>query len=260
MKRQRISPVWWAYSLRRWLTGLAPASEARLIHRERDLSVAWLPGSTARLVLVFTSLQRAALHPDKLEFRGVASDHGRNHVLFITDRDRGWYSTPGKRERIEAVVRRFLSEHDIRTVWSMGNSMGGYGAILFSDQLPVSKVVAFVPQILIAGDWTAKWPSIKDSVECDLTPIIAGSDCVFHIVTGDAYANDQIHFNHLRRTLADAAHVKFVIAPGQGHDVAAWLKKQGQLAPLVSALWAGDRKALEACSRAIERPLDLTLF
>lgn len=266
MKRQRISLVWWTYAIRRWCTGRAPESEARLIHREPDLAVAWLPGRTSRLVLVFISIRRAALHPNKLEFRGIASDEGRNHVLFINDRERSWYSEPGKRDRIEAVVRRFMLEHGIQTVWSMGNSMGGYGAILFADRLPISKVVAFVPQILMTDavidqpDWTANRPNIRPTVERDLTPIIASADCIFHVVTGDAYADDRIHFGHLRQRLADARNVKIVIAPGQGHGVADWLKKQGQLARLVAALWSEDRPALEDCSKAIERPLDLTLY
>ena len=266
MKRQRLSLVWWVHAIRRSLTGRSSASEARLIHRERDLAVAWLPGRSDTLVLVFISIRRAALHPDTLEFRGIASDDGRSHVLFINDRERSWYSTPDKRARVEAVVRRFMAEHGIQTVWSMGNSMGGYSAILFTDRLPVSKVVAFVPQILMTNavidqpHWSVHRPNIRDTVERDLTPIMAKANCTFHVVTGDAYAGDRTHFVHLREKLADAKNVKFVIVPGQGHQVADWLKKQGQLAPLVAALWAGDRQGVQACSLALERPLDLSLL
>lgn len=235
------------------------------MHRERDLAVAWLPGRSPTLVLVFISIQRAALHPDTLEFRGIASDHGRRHVLFINDRERSWYSTPGKRERVEAVVRRFIAAHGIETVWSMGNSMGGYSAILFTDRLPISRVVAFVPQILMTPavigrpSWVTHRPNILDSVERDLAPIMAKAPCEFRIVTGDAYAGDLIHFGHLRDRLGDAPHVRIVIVPGQGHHLASWLRRQGLLAPLVAALWTDDREGLEHCSQALERPLDLSL-
>lgn len=263
MRRQGISPVWWVRSLRRRITGRSSALDARLMHRERDLAVAWLPGRSPTLVLVFISIQRAALHPDTLEFRGIASDHGRRHVLFINDRERSWYSTPGKRERVEAVVRRFIAAHGIETVWSMGNSMGGYSAILFTDRLPISRVVAFVPQILmtpsVIDHWSSHLTKLLDSVERDLTPIMAKSRCEFRVVTNDAYPDDLIHFRHLRAQLSDAPHVRFVIVPGEGHHVAAWLKNQGQLAPLVAALWTDDREGLEHCSQALERPLDLSL-
>lgn len=263
MRRQGISPVWWFRSLHRRITGRLTTLDARLIHRERDLAVAWLPGSSPILVLVFISIQRAALHPDTLEFRAIASDHGRHHVLFINDRERSWYSKPDKRERVEAVVRRFIEAHGIETVWSMGNSMGGYSAILFCDRLPISRVVAFVPQILmtpaVIDHWSSHLTKIQGDVERDLMPIMANARCEFRLVTNDSYSDDLIHFSHLRAHLSGAPHIRFVIVPGQGHHVAAWLKKQGQLAPLVAALWTDDREGLENCSRALERPLDLSL-
>lgn len=265
MKRQRISPVWRLMALRRWLTGQAPTDEARLIHRDRGLAVAWLPGRSARLVLVFISIRHKALHPVTLEFRGVASDQGRNHVLFINDRERSWYSVPGLRDRIAEIVRHCVAEHGIEEIWAIGNSMGGYGAILFSDRLRISQVVAFVPQLLMTKEllakpnWAAYVAPIRERVERDLIPIIAAADCRFHIVTGDRFADDILQMGHLRKTLSDAPQVRIVIAPGQSHYVARWLKDQGQLAKLVTALWAGDRQGLEDCSRALPQPLDLTL-
>lgn len=264
MKRQRISPVWRLLALRRWLTGQAPVGEAQLIHRDRDLAVAWLPGSSARLVLVFISIRHGALHPDRLEFWGVASDRGRNHVLFINDRVRSWYSRPGQRDRIAGVVRRFVAEHGIDTIWSIGNSMGGYGAILFSDRLRISKVIAFVPQLLMTPEvlaqpnWADYVAPIGDEVERDLIPIMAAADCRYHIVTGDCFADDILHMGHLRKALPDDPKIRIVSAPGQSHYIARWLKEQGQLARLVAALWAGDRQTLEDCSKALPHPLDLS--
>ena len=265
MKRQRISPVWRFQALQRWLSGHAPANEARLIRRDRDLAVAWLPGSSTRLVLVFISIRYEALDPQVLEFRGIASDNGRNHVLFINDRERSWYSAPGLRDRIADLVRRFVARHGIEEIWSIGNSLGGYGAILFCDRLPISKVVAFVPQLLMSKEalaqpnWANYVAPIRDGVERDLIPIMAAADCRFHIVTGDRFADDLLHMGHLRKTLPDAPKVRIVTAPGQSHYVAKWLKDHGQLAKLVTALWAGDRQGLEDCSRALPQPLDLTL-
>ena len=265
MKRQGISPVWWVQSLRRWLTGHAPSDQARVIHRDGDLAVAWLPGTTKRLVLVFTSINRKPLHPNRLEFRANASDQGQNHVLFINDRRWSWYSRPGLRDKIAGLVRKVIAAQGIETVWSIGNSMGGCGAILFRDRLPISKVVAFVPQILLRDEvidrptWAANRHRIMPKVERDLTPIMAAKGTEFNLVYGDSDEDDQIQLGHLRQRLPDASHVRIVIVPGQKHDVARWLKAQGQLAGLTSALWTGDRTALEGISRRLETPLDLTL-
>ena len=265
MKRQRISPVWRLNALRYRLTGQSPVDEPRLIHRGRDLAVAWLPGRSTRLVLVFISIRPGALTPNVLEFRGVASDHGRNHVLFINDRARSWYSVPGQRDRIAGIVRDFVAEHGVSETWAIGNSMGGFGAILFSHQLRISKVVAFVPQLLMTPEvlalpnWADYRAPIRDEVERDLVPIIAAADCQYHIVTGDRFADDLLHMAHLRKTLPGTPKVKIVVAPGQSHYLARWLKNNGQLTRLVAALWAGDRQELENCSRALPQPLDLSL-
>ncbi len=264
MKRQRLSPVWRLHALRRWLTGQSPVDEARLILRDRDLAVAWLPGRSTRLVLVFISIRPGALNPDVLEFRGVASDQGRNHVLFINDRERSWYSAPGQRDRIAGIVSRFVASHGISETWAIGNSMGGYGAILFSDRLGISQVVAFVPQLLMTSEvlslpnWADYLAPIRDGVEPDLVPIIAAADCRFHIVTGDRFDDDILHMGHLRKTLPDTPKVRIVVAPGQSHYIARWLKDQGQLARLVAALWTENRQELENCSRALPQQLDLT--
>ncbi len=265
MKRQRISPVWWVQSLRRRLTGHAPVGEPQMIHRDRGLAVAWLPGRSSRLVLVFLSIQRKALHPDRLEFRANASDQGQDHVLFINDRWWSWYSRPGLRDKLAALVRKVIAAQGIETVWSIGNSMGGFGAILFRDRLPISKVVAFVPQILLRDEvidrptWAANRHRIMPEVERDLTAIMAAKGTEFNLVYGDSDEDDRIQLGHLRQRLPDASHVRIVIVPGQKHDVARWLKAQGQLAGLTSALWTGDRTALEGISRRLETPLDLTL-
>jgi pimeloyl-ACP methyl ester carboxylesterase len=265
MRRQRISPLWWWQDLRRRLTGHTAAVEPRLIHRDGALAIAWLPGTSTRLVLVFLGITYRALSPARLEFRGIASDQGRNHVLFINDRRRSWYSWPGMRDRVAEVVRGFVLRQNIDEIWSIGNSMGGYGAILFRDRLPLSNVVAFVPQILMServiegSVWSANRPDITDAVERDLTPIMAASDTRYHLVYGDRDQDDPIHLDHLRQHLPDAAHVRIVIAPGQQHYVAKWLKDQGQLSRLVAALWAGDRQKLEDCSKALETPLNLSL-
>jgi len=265
MRPQRISPVWWVLALRRWLRGHAPEGEPRLIHRDPDSAIVWLPGRSDRLVVVFLGIQGKRLRPNRLEFSDIAWDQGRNNVLFVTDRHRSWYSRPDQRERIAKVIRRFAAAKGFNTLWSMGGSMGGYGAILFAGLLPISQVVAFVPQVLMTEEvicrpvWAINRPNITDAVVRDLVPVIAGTKARINILYGDRDEDDLIHFGHLRRTLPASELVRIVIAPGQTHKVAPWLKAQGQLGRVVAALWAGDRRELEDCSKALERPLDLAL-
>ncbi len=265
MRPQRISPVWWFMALRRWLTGHAPQGEPRLIHRDPDSTVVWLPGQSSRLIVVFQGIQGKRLRPYRLEFSDIAWDEGRNHVLFVNDRHRSWYSRPKQRDRIAEVINRFAAGLGCETIRSMGGSMGGYGAILFGDRVPFSQTIAFVPQLLMTEavirrpNWAWNRPNITDAVTRDLVPILGRATGVVTILYGDVDKDDLIHFGHLRRTLPLAPQVRIVIAPGQDHKVAPWLKAQGQLGRVVAALWTQDRNALENCSKALPRPLDLSL-
>ena len=262
---QAISLQWAYAALRRKLTGRGLDTDPRLIYRDRDFAIAWKPGSSKKLVLVFAGIRAKGFHPEKLDFHGVASDLGQNHVLFITDRHASWYSRKGMRDRIITQVRKFADAHGIGSMQAIGNSMGGHGAILFCRDLPISNVMAFVPQIamhewlLSMEDWDKHRPHIKNDVERDLNPIIAASDAKFSIAFGDQYKNDQIHFGHLRKILPLVENVKVVVVPGQAHDVAAWLKGQGHLASFVRAMMTGNRAEIENISRLLVRPLDLTL-
>jgi hypothetical protein len=262
---RKISLAWQYQALRRWLTGRPALNEARLIHRDADLAIAWLPGRSTRLVLVFVSIQARPFHPDKLQLRGFVSNHGQHHVIFINDRRNCWYSRDGMRDRIACTVNQVIAREGIETIWSIGNSMGGYGAILFCDRLPITRVLAFVPQILMTDEvinqpiWRKNRPVITDQVERDLTGLMADTTRTFHLVYGDKDDDDPIHFSHLRRRLPAAPHVKIVVAPGQQHHVANWLRSQGQLGKLIDAIWAEDREALEACSRKLTTPFDLSL-
>ena len=264
-KRQGISPVWRLQAIRRLLTGRSPANEPRLIHRSFDTALVWLPGVSTNLVVVFLGIQRNSLRQKRLDFMDIASQQGRNHVLFVADLCRSWYSRPGQRDRIYAMIRRFVTLHHIETISTMGGSMGGYGAILFSDLLPVRNAIAFVPQLLLSEDvinrpnWSQNRPNITDAVDRDLTRVMAKTGCHFHILYGDQDEDDRIHLGHLNRELPNAKHIGIVIAPGQKHYVGPWLLAQGQLENLVKALWAEDQKALENCSKALERPLDMSL-
>jgi pimeloyl-ACP methyl ester carboxylesterase len=265
VSRQIISPVWYLQALRRWLTGHAPADEPRLIYSDPTVAAVWLPGQTTRLIVVFQSARRRSLKEKRLDFRAMAWDHGRNHVLFVSDRRKSWYSRPGQRERITGLIRQFAARHGVETIWAVGSSMGGYGAILFSNRVPFSQVIAFVPQLLITdavtsgANWARNRPNITVEVERDLVPILASTSCRVHLVYGDQDADDLIHLNHLRQTLPDSPNVKLVLAPGKDHGIAPWLNAQGQLAQFATALWTGDRQALEECSMKLDTPLDLSL-
>ena len=215
--------------------------------RDRELTITWLPGRTDRMLLSFAGMGPARGRRRKaLEFASIAGEGG-HHVLFITDMRRSWYSRPGLRARIvrevEAIVRR-ETIHDLRAI---GNSMGGYGAILFAADLPISHAAAFVPQIVMTPEvlampqWNGVRRAIGDTVERHLGPIMLSAPTRFAVVFGDQDIDDRIHVSHLPQ----AANINVLTLQGRDHKVARWLKEQGALHDLASAMLDGNTARID---------------
>lgn len=225
----------------------------RTLLSDREVLITWLPGQSRTLVLVFAGQGAARRGRDRLEFPDVASAQGRNHVLFISDLARSWYSRPGLCERIAGVVRGFMATHGIVDVAALGNSMGGFGAILFCKYLPIANVAAFVPQISMVNEvidgplWASSRARITDAVEKDLGPILSGSRCRFSLVYGDHDEDDNIH----RARVPLAGNVEVLVIRGCDHKVARWIKDRGMLPQIARAMLTGDRAAFDTCRLAL---------
>lgn len=228
-----------------WTIGLR-GPVPQLVVRDADLMVNRLTGTSDRLVLVFTSKRGHGRRLSYIEFPQIAADNGRNHVLFITDVTHSWYGRPGLIPRIERIVNDYIAANRISDVRAIGNSMGGFGAILFSRSLPISHVAAFVPQIAITPEILARpsWDGWRDAVpvaaERTLVPILIEGRARITLVFGTVDADDTLQ----RGLVPDAAPVEMVVLPGFGHDLARSLNDRGLLGGLVGAMLDGDAEKL----------------
>ena len=71
--------------------------------------------------------------------------------IFLRDFKQAWYqkgidSTTNNPQKIVEYLKKTISENNYEKVTFIGNSMGGYAAILFGSILNVDKVVSFAPQ------------------------------------------------------------------------------------------------------------------
>lgn len=223
-----------------WALGLAGPRPV-LLHHDGELALHALAGRSDRLVLVFTSGRGRGRRADKLEFARVASDGGRNHVLFVTDLALSWYSRPGMRDRIVAAARALIADRGIREVRAIGVSMGGFGAMLFSRDLPVSHVAAFAPQIemtpaAMAGrSWDGWREAVTPAVEPSLAGLMPVSPARYTLLYGDRDEDDLAQ----RARVPVAPNVSLLEAPGHGHDIATAMADRGLLAPVAAAMLDG---------------------
>ena len=231
-------------------------AQPRPVVSDRELSITWLPGHTDRMLLAFAGMGPArGRRRNRLEFASIAAAGG-HHVLFITYMRRSWYSRPGLRARIVREVETIARRENIRDLRAIGNSMGGFGAILFAADLPISHAAAFVPQIVMTPDvlalpqWNGSRHAICDTVERNLGPIMASAPTRFAMVFGDQDFDDRIHVSHLPQ----AANVDVLTLQGRDHKVARWLKEQGALHDLASAMLDGNAARIDHYRKSLNPP------
>jgi len=225
-----------------------------ILKSDDRLMIRWLPGNSARLILAFTGVQHRMGGLPMDEFIGAASADTRNHVLFISDMKRSWYSSKALVRRIVRAVKAFITTHDIRETFAIGNSMGGYGAIRFASLLPITKVVAFSPQISLhpATILEIRWAEFRASFGPDLlrslrAPIQRSNARFFLFFGGESQPDrDQA------RLLPEIDRLTVRFLRGCDHDAAAHLKKALMLAPLLAEIFGHDPVRLAKVDALLE--------
>ncbi len=232
--------------------GASPRDTPQLIHEDARLRVTYLParGVGARpseLVVAFSGIGHGLGGMQTEEFAGSAAEKGgRNHVLFITDKQRSWFSAPGLMDEITDHVRKIAAQVGVSSCVTIGNSMGGYGAVRLSREFPVSCAVAFSPQfsmhpeIVVETRWEEHRPFI------DLARHLPLSDCMapparYYLVFGGSSRSETKH----RDLFPVFDGVTILSLPGAGHNIVQKIKDFGLLTTLVQALFAHDTAQIE---------------
>ena len=209
-----------------------------LLLRDDLLALRWLPGTSGRMVVVFTGLKLGVAGGHVTEFAGSASAHG-DAVLFVTDRTASWYSAPGLWRRIVTWVRYVRRSERVREVMSLGTSMGGYGAILLARHLPVTRAVAFSPQVTrdeaVVAD--GRWPALDHPPPARDVSEACVARTEYLLLASEGCTLDRRHLARMPRT----PNVHRLLLPGHHHNAAGRLKAAGLLTPVVAACLSGAR-------------------
>lgn len=196
-----------------------------------------LPNGASRVVISFSGLHNTDGKP-RFEFGSTLQALDTN-VIFVCDHTQSWYShgVPGLGGDASTVARslRELTQFYFpgQPVVTLGNSMGGYAALLFSCLCEFQKSISFVPQTLIPDPRYSSYFNDSAVPYADLNPIVAASLAQHLIVTGDEAA-DLAQVAAVSK-LATAEHRTMA---GAGHDVALVLRKRRELQPLIASVLA----------------------
>lgn len=167
--------------------------------------------------------------------------------LYIRDLDQAWYQRglPGVGRNVKEVadfLRRQLAEQRVERSVMIGNSMGGYAALLLGTLAGVDEVHAFSPQTFLSPfrlirhrdlRWWRQmmrvWVRPQARAYWDLRPILALSAGNCHVHYSGSNKRDVAH----AQNLAGIAGVSLHAYPEGGHRLVGSLRDSGALADLL---------------------------
>jgi pimeloyl-ACP methyl ester carboxylesterase len=157
-------------------------------------------------------------------------------TFYVIDKTRSWYNSTY--DVIVEALAAALETRKLAYAATVGNSMGGFGAMLFAEALSGMTIsLAFAPQSSVCRTlvpWETRWQNWTGRITAwtipDLAPRLGRVQ--HHVVFG---SNDPLDRRHAAR-LAASRNVKLHEVSDCGHDVAAVLKQRGQLAGFLSML------------------------
>ena len=167
-------------------------------------------------------------------------------TLFVRDIDHRWYQYGSDDSNApDAVVHRIRStaaKVGANRLVCLGNSMGGFGALMFGSLLQADAVMAFAPQTAIRpaltdsiGDkrWCRYQADIADYPHGDIALLPQPPEVT--ICYGLENALDIAHVDRLTWTFRR-------IATPAGHGAVRRLKESGELVPLIASMIGGQAR------------------
>lgn len=213
----------------------------RVIYNDDVMEITHQPGDGREAVVSFAGTGMALGGIQMEEFRKSLSGR-RNEILFVKDKRRHWYNATFA--RIVSVLNRVLDHMAITDTVTIGNSMGGFGAIAFAGHLKNCRsALAFSPQSCVDPTivpWENRYTEHTGTVEhwsgLDATRMLS-RDVGYTLLFGSA---DALDIRHARRFLVDQFPTLSVyVVDGVGHDLAAELKRRGRLQDVIDDVLLG---------------------
>lgn len=210
-----------------------------------------LSGVTPQLVVAFTGIGKSDARCQTEEFIASSSQNGRNHVLFVADTLRSWYNEPGLHEEILAVVEDYRRRHRIERIATFGNSMGGYGAILFAGAIGARSCLSISPQYSADPARVPeerRWREYRDHIKRFTRPpleTVLSPECRYFVLHGGG-AVEKPHWSRFPR----APFMHHYLIGSAGHGVGRRLKAAGIINTIARQAIAGRPVALRRTLRA----------
>lgn len=124
------------------------------------------------LVVSFQGMSDA-VYPEKkdslpyLYYNMLTKSKKKNNYIFFKDDEQAYYN--GDYDKIQTIIKDYISEYNPPHTYFIGQSAGGFAAILFGELIGVDKVISIAPQINLewyeSENMVERYSRISESTE-----------------------------------------------------------------------------------------------
>lgn len=218
---------------------LCKNKDYKSLYEDEFIKVVQLPGCRKKCMVSFTGIGHSlgGIDLQSPEFTKSSTQYNK---LFIIDKNRSWGNAIDW-QKLEKILHGHIQDADTTM---LGNSMGGFLAILSAHRFNAKNVIAFAPQWSIDPDivptenrWWKYRKSINQIIYRDLSKSFNPKTQYDIFFGGGPEDAKHIQFfpGHLR-------NVNVNVIPGCDHNVAAYLKERGTLYSTIEACLISDKK------------------
>ncbi|WP_283424290.1 alpha/beta hydrolase [Shimia sagamensis] len=215
-----------------------------------DHEVAYMRGTGNRLVVTLGGVGTKPNEMPPFEFVGTASQGGENHVILVTERARTWMNSPDLPVAIVKEIETVVAREAIDEVVAIGNSMGGFMALVLPTLTRVDTVVAPSPQFSMHPNVVpeeTRWQKWRRRFPTDLVrQVPAPQDGMRSLVLHGDSPKERIHW--ARFSPASKTFNHFILR-GESHDLVKALKKLDIMRPLLE-------RAMDVKTRKVRKLLE----
>ncbi len=208
------------------------------------------------LLLSFGGIHQGLQMP-VFEFFNSISDIDCDKI-FLRDFHQAWYQkgVDSELNHIDKLIehlREQIAINQYDKICFLGNSMGGYAAILFGTLLNVDSVISFAPQTFIDRlnrwrSWDRRWTKELSSVYAFKEKRPEYFDLKNQLSTLDSYKtqiniyyskNDRLDRYHAER-LKSTRNILLHPRPEEGHDIVKQIRNSGELKALLQSAFQSN--------------------
>lgn len=197
------------------------------------------------------------------DFRRATSPLGVKR-LFLRDPNMMWYQkgTPGIGDDVPAVadfIRKIITQEGVKRVVMIGNSGGGFSALLFGALVGVQEIHAFNPPTRLRGPDDTSAPEQLRALEAEQGKDIPYLD-IREVFRKHLKPETKVYIHYSRGESRDKRHAKYlrefpnvrlVEYPFVSHHVARFFAERSMLTPLLAAAARGDAEGVNQTTRTM---------